>query len=299
MTRPCGCGGTLIDTCNCAIVPGPNVTVTGTGTGEDPYVIGATTAAVQALDTESVDMTVSGAGTGGSPYLVSGDVRRNPAAGNLLTSTPSGLLVACTAVQDCVAEAIGPGLLWNAADRRYQARISTAPGNLLLIAPDGGLYASDSGGLLPSQPRARVRRSTDQSIPTGAGLTTPVSYDTVAPGTTAGMWAIGTPTRLTCVQAGGYNVGANIQWQTLGADANSGHRLVILRRNGTETLVADQRDTSRSQATIQNVSTQVDLAVGDYIEVLVRHIQPGIPINLTAAVNFAQTMWMYYTTEGS
>lgn len=295
MTRPCWCGGTLIDTCNCAIVAGPNTTVSGTGTGENPYVITAGTTQFKVTDSPSVDLTLTGDGAA-APYNLTAAVRRNPATANLLTQTASGLMVACGAVQDCVAEAMGPGLAWNEGDRRFEAHISTEPGNLLLIGPDGGLYASNDGTIAPARPRGRVWRSTVQQIPTGAGLNTAIEFDTEL-SDIGGTFDSDTPTRLTAPVDGGYTVGCAIEWQSLGANANSGDRLVFLRANGTTTLVADRRDAARSVPTNQALSTTVDLQAGDYIETYVRHIQ-GAALNLVAAVSFAPLMFMYLTTEG-
>ena len=85
----CGCG----NTCNCVVSAGTGVTITGTGTPANPYVITASAApgAISYRDTNTVDMTFTGAGTGASPFEVSADVKINPDGG--LTSSTAGVAV--------------------------------------------------------------------------------------------------------------------------------------------------------------------------------------------------------------
>lgn len=104
----CGSGGTGTD-CNCALVD-------GNGT------------------------TVSGAGTSLAPWQVAVDV--DPVAGNLLTTGPNGLAVACESIQDCVGQGMGPGLIYDDAGNQYRARISTAPGNTVTFGPDNGIFSA-------------------------------------------------------------------------------------------------------------------------------------------------------------
>jgi hypothetical protein len=292
VTRPCGCGGNAALECNCVLVPGTNTTITGTGNPEDPYVITAGTAALTVTDTSTVDLTLTGNGSAGTPYNVSGAVLLNPQASNLLEITPTGLFVPCTAVQDCVAEAMGPGLVWDAVNRLVMVRISTESGNQTLIAPDGGVYTSFDGTIQPAQPRARIGKAAAQSIPSNGAITTVVTFDQVITDNAGLHTAVG---RLTAPVAGGYNIGTTIQWQSTGA--HNGHRAVFLRLNGAQLVAGDQRQAAATVSTIQNVSTQMNLNAGDFIEVIVQQTQ-GAALNLLVANNFVPVLWMYLTTEG-
>lgn len=293
MTRPCGCGGTAADTCQCVIVAGPNTSVTGIGTPENPYVLTAGTAAFVVTDTPTLNLTLSGDGSGGTPYDLSGAVVLDPAAGNLLTATGSGLLVPCTAVQDCVGEAVGPGLTWNAVDRLIEAHISTEPGNSLFLDPDGGLYASDDGTIQPARPRARVGRSTSQQIPNTPGTSHVVQFDQVL----IDNAAMFSPGRLTATVDGGYTISTTIQWQN--HPVNNGHRGAFLRLNGTTLIGGDQREAAPNASTVQNVTTSYDMVAGDYVEVLVQHTDTNPPnLSILALTDFAPILAMYLTTEG-
>ena len=73
----CGCAGS---TCGCKVegALGGAVTVTGTGTVQDPYVIALGDISIETLitvdDTTSVDLTLLGDGTEADPYVLSADV---------------------------------------------------------------------------------------------------------------------------------------------------------------------------------------------------------------------------------
>jgi len=274
------------------IVAGPNTQLTGTGNPEDPYEITAGTTQVKVTDTASVDLTLGGDGAS-TPYNLSAAVRLNPSGSNLITSTASGLLVACADVQDCVAEAMGPGLTFDTADRLFEVQLSEQAGNTLLFGPDGGLYNSVDGSVVPSQPRARIGKSTGQAIVSSTNTVTTVAFDQVFTDNAGMFGAIG---RLTAQVEGGYTVGTTIQWQSNGN--HFGHRAVFLRLNGSQFIAAEQIDASKAFSTIQNISTCIDLDPGDYVEVLVQQSQ-GVVWNLLASTNFVPTFWMYLTAEGA
>lgn len=71
MARTCNCDGV----CSCIITAGDGMQVTGSGTANDPYVVGSkyegTTLAVE--DTATVNMSLSGSGPAGDPYVISAD----------------------------------------------------------------------------------------------------------------------------------------------------------------------------------------------------------------------------------
>lgn len=78
----------------------------------------------------------------------------------------------------------------------------------------------------------------------------------------AAMWASGSPTKLTCKQAGTYETNAFLDW---GANA-VGVRTVWIRLNGT-THIAGSSETPLATGTPQSCSSLIDLAAGDYLEV--------------------------------
>ncbi|MGX1301319.1 3D (Asp-Asp-Asp) domain-containing protein [Streptomyces albogriseolus] len=100
---------------------GTNVTVSGTGTAADPYVVsaaggGGVSTVVQAADTPTVDTTVTGDGSPGDPYEVSAAVILDPAppggGTNLVHAGPDGLYTECADVRGCLAA--GDGITYDA-----------------------------------------------------------------------------------------------------------------------------------------------------------------------------------------
>lgn len=86
MPGKCGCSGT---TCGCKVTATSPLTIGGTGTAQDPYVLGIGDIDIAALievdDTTSVDLSLVGAGTVGDPYVLSAAVK----VGATVTSTPT------------------------------------------------------------------------------------------------------------------------------------------------------------------------------------------------------------------
>lgn len=78
----------------------------------------------------------------------------------------------------------------------------------------------------------------------------------------AAMWASGSPTKLTCKQAGTYETNAFLDW---GASA-LGVRTIWIRLNGA-THLAGSSEAPLATGTPQSCSGLFDLAVGDYLEV--------------------------------
>ncbi|MEU0181393.1 hypothetical protein ABZ312_09410 [Streptomyces sp. NPDC006207] len=137
----CGCGPRQ---CACTVTAGPGVTVEGNGSAGAPYVIsaGPSTTVVQAADSPSVDVTVSGTGTMADPYLVGAAVVVDPAppggGSNLLHSGPAGLFVECADVRTCFT-ATG-GVAYDPATGEFTADLSADAGNTIVLGGDGGLF---------------------------------------------------------------------------------------------------------------------------------------------------------------
>lgn len=74
--RNCNCSG---GTCGCKVNGGVGVTVTGTGTAADPYVINNVAAdlgsSLTVSDTLTLDLSKSGSGTNLDPLVISGQVK--------------------------------------------------------------------------------------------------------------------------------------------------------------------------------------------------------------------------------
>ncbi|MFB7114827.1 hypothetical protein [Streptomyces sp. NPDC056291] len=102
----------------------------------------ATSTAVEAKDSPTVDVTVSGSGAVGDPYEVSAAVILDPAppggGTNLIGEGPDGLFVECADVRQCFSA--GDGAAYDPATGKISARVSGDAGNTTTIGGDGGIY---------------------------------------------------------------------------------------------------------------------------------------------------------------
>lgn len=130
-------------------------------------------------------------------------------------------------------------------------------------------------------PGARLEKTVAQSIP--SAVSTAISWD--AAGERADndlMWDVGQPTRLVCRTAGWYIVAAGLSWA-----ANSGSfREIAIQKTlagGGATTVASERSipvTTAGYSHPLSIPALVELAVGDYIEVMARQeIGSGLNVN--------------------
>ena len=108
---------------------------------------------------------------------------------------------------------------------------------------------------------ARVYRSTNQSIPTGT--LTAITFDATRYDTD-GLWAAGTPTRLTCTRPGIYLACGGVRFAANG----TGGRAVQIGVNGTA-YGSSFGPPIAGDATDVQATTVVQVAVGDYVEVFV------------------------------
>lgn len=85
----CGCGGA---DCSCTFIGGEGLTVTGTGTKSNPYVVSAYggSTLVETLDTPSVLWTETGSGSIDDPYILSANVGTALPPANAQTFTANG-----------------------------------------------------------------------------------------------------------------------------------------------------------------------------------------------------------------
>jgi hypothetical protein len=137
-----------------------------------------------------------------------------------------------------------------------------------------------TGKLAHSIPAARVTRSSAQSIPDS--LNTNLAFDQERYDTATVHDNASNNSRLTAPVAGIYAVTAQFTW---GGSAGTGSRLAGLMKNGS-TLIARSQQLSGDDD--ENITTQVRLAAGDYVEVVVLQTSgSSLPV---AANGMAQEM---------
>ncbi|MGA5202809.1 hypothetical protein [Streptomyces variegatus] len=109
----------------------------------------ASSTALQAADTPTVDVTVTGTGAAGTPYEVSAAVILDPAppggGSNLIEEGPDGLYVECADVRTCLSA--GDGATYTPGTGEIEARLSTEADNTVVFGPDGGLYVPPAAPL--------------------------------------------------------------------------------------------------------------------------------------------------------
>lgn len=94
--------------------------------------------------------------------------------------------------------------------------------------------------------------------------------------------------RLTCKTAGKYRITANVQWAANG----TGSRGVYIRLNGVTPIAYELIATaSTTLKTIQEVTTVYDLAVNDYVEMVV-YQNSGGALNAETAANYSPEFMM-------
>ncbi|MFF4146884.1 hypothetical protein ACFY0A_37415 [Streptomyces sp. NPDC001698] len=150
----------------------------------------ASSTAVEAKDSPTVDVTVSGTGAVGDPYEVSAAVILDPAppggGTNLIGEGPDGLYVECADVRQCFSA--GDGAAYDPATGEIAARPSTDAGNTIAFGADGGLYSAGGEGGAPSVVTAGDTNTADNTV-SGTGsaadpyvVTTDVILDPAPPG---------------------------------------------------------------------------------------------------------------------
>ena len=131
-----------------------------------------------------------------------------------------------------------------------------------------------TGELSHSIPAARVTRSSAQSIPDS--LNTSLAFDQERYDTAGVHDNTTNNSRLTAPVTAIYAVTAQFTW---GGSAGPGSRFAGLMKNGS-TLIARSQELAGDDD--ENITSQVRLAAGDYVEVLVLQTSGG---NLTVAGN--------------
>lgn len=142
------------------------------------------------------------------------------------------------------------------------------------------------------RPAARVRRTTNQSIATGATFA-PITFDTEIFDQGGNFWVVGAPTIFTIPLAGLYLFGGCGLW----AANATGTRELGIRLNGTTIVnVNDQPVESIHGGTFtpnSHVTGQSRLGIGDTLELVARQ-ESGGPLNLTAEADESISFWIVY-----
>lgn len=158
----CGCGGT---SCTCQVTAGPNVTVTGTGSAANPFVISA----VGATLSEGDDITITGSGTAGDPYVINAEtdcseVRQCLSAGAGITYNNATGVISATAgnlVTGCGVSGLGT------AGDPLVANVGTWPFPCDLETFASFVYCDENGDLRATPPGGfdRVVQQTQTAYP--------------------------------------------------------------------------------------------------------------------------------------
>jgi hypothetical protein len=140
-----------------------------------------------------------------------------------------------------------------------------------------------------TRPAARVYHSTNQSIPGNAAFTT-LTFDSERFDTADLHDGTTNPSRLTAPIAGLYLVSIDISWE----GNNTNARELAINKN-TSTIVA--RDvvgpSPFPNTTEQSMSTLVELAAGDFVEVVLRQ-NSGSALNVFTAPQFSPEFSMVW-----
>lgn len=160
----------------------------------------------------------------------------------------------------------------------------------------GGGTASDPYTIVLADPEwvrpaVRVRRTTNQSIPTGASFAA-VSFDTEV-FDQGGFWDVGSPTLLTMPEEGLYIFGACAEWA---ANVTGTRELGFRLDGGTILQIDDQPVESNEGATLtpwMNLSYQYRLNAGSTLELVARQ-ESGVALNLIAEADDSITFWAVY-----
>jgi hypothetical protein len=165
-------------------------------------------------------------------------------------------------------------LSWNVQGPRGAQGVTGPPGPT--TGPAGGALtgAYPNPGLAPGAvgtaqfgtiPAARVTNSNDEAV--ANGLPTTLTFDTNAYDNDSIHSTTTNPSRLTAPLRGIYEVTGQVEWST----DSSGYIGAQIGKDGTEQVGADVRVPAPSGiSSFEQVTAQVQLNVGDYVELVVQ-----------------------------
>ncbi|MGI8425553.1 MAG: hypothetical protein ACR2M4_02950 [Actinomycetota bacterium] len=162
----------------------------------------------------------------------------------------------------------------------------TAVAGQTLKAVDWNLKVRDNISAAAKPPRARVRRTTNQSIPNNAS--TVLSFDT-ADYVSDNIWLVGSPTRLVAPVTGIYSVKGGAQF----AVNLTGARLLFITK-GVTTIATNHSVGNASWYVGGTVESEINLTAGEYVELLAYQAS-GAALNIDVAypVWFAMSLISY------
>lgn len=141
------------------------------------------------------------------------------------------------------------------------------------------------------QPCARVTHSLAQSISSATNTALAFNterYDQDGLGTSTIHDNTVNNTRLICRVAGKYSIGGNVEW----AANATGVRDVFLRLNGSAYIAYSRFSTVVASTIQQGIATDWELAVNDYVELVVfQNSGGGLNVNSTSA--YSPEFWMH------
>lgn len=139
-----------------------------------------------------------------------------------------------------------------------------------------------------AKPMIRVTRSVDQTIPTGQ--LTAIAFTSERWKTVASMHDINVlNTRVSAPVAGIYHAGTCTQWQNNAAGVGS--RTTQIRKNGTNPVATSSWPAVSAANHQTTISTDVELAAGDYLEVVVFH-SAGADLTTMKVADYAPDFWV-------
>ncbi len=153
---------------------------------------------------------------------------------------------------------------------------------------DASVTAPKIGG----QAYTRAYHNATQSLTTG--VTAALSFNTLRYERVDDMYDAAAVSRLTARRAGLYAIGAHVNI----ASGGGGGRAVYLRKNGTDYLARQFVHTGGTNDWMASISTEVELAVNDYVEALAYQAS-GASINVNASTATEQgnaDFWMRYVS---
>ncbi|MSO40887.1 MAG: hypothetical protein EXQ70_03170 [Solirubrobacterales bacterium] len=149
-----------------------------------------------------------------------------------------------------------------------------------------------TGKFSSSIPAARVTDSDGQSIDTGVVET--LNFDSERYDT-ANMHDNSTNNfRLTAPVTGIYAVTGQVGWDT----ANDTRRALLLRKNGSTDIAIEQAGAVLGDANVQELTTQVQLQEGDYVEARVLMVSGTTPLNIFKSNEFSPEFSMTWLAPG-
>lgn len=139
-------------------------------------------------------------------------------------------------------------------------------------------------------PFARAYRDTSQSI--ASNTVTAISFNQERADNDSIHDTVTNATRFTCRTAGVYQIGACIGWSPYTPIVGASKRQIFIKKNGTIDLGAVEAHPNDNSFCPMNISATAELAVGDYVEILVNSTEATTVGNSTSTQQYSADAWM-------